>query len=360
VAALADGLHARGHDVLVIAAGQSATTAPSVATLPSPADHELADETTAALHAMLAEELIADFAPDIVHDHTILGPAFAPARTCPTVTTVHGAVRGRYGELLRRWRGVHPVAISAAHRASAPDVPWVATVRNGIPVSAFPFRRTKNEVLAFVGRMDPEKGVTEAIDVAEAAGLPLLIAARLHGRAEEEYFASAVRPRLSSSVEYVGELGFAAKTELMASSRALLFPLQWEEPYGLVVAEAQACGTPVLSLRRGAVPELVLDRITGLLADTHTHLVPAVADAARLRAVDCRAHAEERLDVSQTVAGYERVYTEVLRRCTSDATVIPLVPAKTTAPLLPQPGGRRTVAIAAAAATTIPSRKDTS
>lgn len=315
VAGLADGLHARGHDVLVVAAGPSSTRAPSVATLDSAAEMRLGDESTAALHASLAQEIVADFAPDVVHDHTVLGPSYADTRRCPTVVTVHGRIGGDYGVLVRRQSAaVHLVAISDAHRASAPDLPWAATVRNGIPTSAFPVRRDKDDVLVFVGRMDPDKGVEQAIDVAERAGVPLLIAARLHGSAEEEFFATRIRPRLSSTVEYVGELGFADKTALMGSARALLFPLQWEEPYGLVVAEAQACGTPVLSLRRGAVPELVVEGRTALLGDHHDELVPFVDAVRGLSPDDCRAHAERALDVSSTVEGYERVYADVAAR----------------------------------------------
>jgi glycosyltransferase involved in cell wall biosynthesis len=324
VAGLADGLHHRGHEVLVIAAGRARTAAPSYATLAEPAEQLLGDETVAALHAALAEEVIADFAPDIVHDHTVSGPSFAAGRRCPTVLTVHGLVRGAYGRLLRHQEGVHLVAISDAHRASAPHLPWAATVRNGIPVAALPFQRAKADLLVFVGRMDPEKGVVEAIEVAQRSGLPLQIAARMHGTAEEEFFASQVRPRLSSTIEYVGELGFAEKTSLMASARALLFPLQWEEPYGLVVAEAQACGTPVLSLRRGAIPELVVDGRTGLLADHHLELVHRAPRAARLRPDDCRDHAVRSLDISATVAGYEQVYADVLARTLHASTVISL------------------------------------
>lgn len=363
VAGLADGLHDRGHDVLVVSAGTAMTRAPSRTTLAAPAEHLLADETTAALHALMAEEIVADFAPDIVHDHTVSGPSFAGGRRCPTVLTVHGRVSGTYGELLRHQRDVHLVAISQAHRATAPHLPWSATVRNGIPVAAFPFRRSKTDTLVFVGRMDPEKGVEEAIDVAQAAGLPLQIAARMHGVAEEEFFATRVRPRLSSTIEYVGELGFAEKTALMASARALLFPLQWEEPYGLVVAEAQACGTPVLSLHRGAIPELVVHGTTGFLEQRPQALVPHVRGSRRLRPDDCRDHALRSLDIALTVEGYEQVYADVLQRTSREVVVVSMPQLhRSTAPssasgheLSISPGG----SAVAAAATAYHLRKDT-
>lgn len=308
VAGLADGLVARGHEVLVVSAGRNGTLAPGVTTLPQPADDRLGDEVTSLLHAQLAEEAVRDFQPDVVHDHTLPGLLAAEHRSCPTVATVHGAPSGEYGELLRGARHSHLVAISHAQRRSAPDLRWDAMVHNGIPVRTYPFSATKDDFLLFLGRMHPDKGVVQAIEVAERAGANLVIAARIHGRDEERFFAETVRPRLSGSIEFVGEVGFRGKTRLLSRARALLFPLQWEEPYGLVVAEAQACGTPVLSLRRGAIPELVLDRRTGSLGDHHLDLVDAVHAVADLAPRECRDHALESLDIERSVRGYEQVF----------------------------------------------------
>ena len=312
VAGLADGLTRRGHDVLLLSAGPSTTTATGYTTLSAAADDRLGDETTALLHATMAEDAIRDFDPDVVHDHTLTGLSLASYRSCPTVTTVHGAVTGDYAELLRRSPDVHLVAISEAQRRTAPDLPWAATVHNGIPVSAFPFSDTKDDVLVFLGRMHPDKGIVQAIDVAERSDLPLVIAARVHGGFEERYFADVVRPRLSSHVEFAGELNFADKTALLGRARALLFPLQWPEPYGLVVSEAQACGTPVLSLRRGAVPELVVEGRTALLRDHHLDLVADVPHAALLSPLDARQHAIDHLDIAATAAGYEALFERLV------------------------------------------------
>ena len=186
-------------------------------------------------------------------------------------------------------------------------------VHNGIPVRAYPFLTTKQDYLFFLGRMHPDKGVLQAIEVAERSGSHLLIAARIHGREEERFFAEHVRPRLSGTIEFVGEVGFADKTALLSCARALLFPLQWEEPYGLVVAEAQACGTPVLSLRRGAVPELVDDGRTGFLREHHLELVDAVARLSELAPADCRRHALARLDIDRSVRGYEQVFARLVQ-----------------------------------------------
>jgi hypothetical protein len=149
-------------------------------------------------------------------------------------------------------------------------------------------------MLLFLGRMHPDKGVAQAIEVAERSGSRLVIAARIHGREEEDYFETVVRPRLSSNIEFAGEVGFGDKVRLLGSAKALLFPLQWDEPYGLVVAEAQACGTPVLSLARGAIPELVQHGTTGWVREHHLELVD---DVGRLESCQARLpHARTHLD----------------------------------------------------------------
>lgn len=333
VADLADGLADRGHEVVLVAAGPSTTRASSSArTLPEAAEEMIGDESVSLLHGTYVEDALADHRPDVVHDHTLPGLLLAEHRPWPTVATVHGPVAGAYGQLLARSRGARLVAISRSQRASAPQLRWQAVVHNGVQVAAYPFSATKTDKLVFLGRMHPDKGVVQAIDVAERAGIPLVIAARMHGQDEEEYFRDQVRPRLSSTIEYAGELSFADKTRELASARALLFPLQWSEPYGLVVAEAQACGTPVLSLRRGAIPELVRDGVTGVLADHHLDLVADVDRVGSLSPHRIRAFAERHLDISRTVTRYESVFMEVcdpaLRRVPQPISLVDLRPER--------------------------------
>jgi glycosyltransferase involved in cell wall biosynthesis len=313
VAHLVDGLVGRGHDVLLVCAGASRTAAQTVCTTMSEAPSRLlADESVSLLHAERAEEAIRDFAPDIVHDHTLPGLLAAGRRPVPTVATAHGALVGAYGGLLERPHGARVVAISRSQRDSCPAVPWYGVVHNGVPVADFPFQRHKDDYLLFLGRMDPDKGVVQAIEVAERSRRRLVIAARMHGHNEEAFFRTCVRPRLGDLVEYVGEVGVRQKLGLLARASALLFPLQWDEPYGLVVAEAQACGTPVLSLRRGAIPEIVVDGETALLADHHDDLVDAVKRVRFLSPDACRRFAASTLDISHTVRGYEDVYEQAV------------------------------------------------
>lgn len=312
LAGLADGLVARGHEVLLVSAGAHGTLAQGARTLLDVASDRLGDEVTSLLHGALAEDAVRDFRPDVVGDHTLPGLLAAQHRPSPTLATVHGALAGEYQRLLRQARHVGLVPISESQRRSAPDMAWRATVHNGIPVRSYPFAARKEPFLVFLGRMHPDKGVEQAIDVAERAGARLVIAARIHGRDEERYFDAVVRPRLSSTVEFVGEVDFAEKGRLLSAASALLFPLQWEEPYGLVVAEAQACGTPVLSLRRGAIPELVVPGRTAWLRDHHLELVDDVARLDALSPDYCRAHALERLDIARTVRGYEAAFAAVV------------------------------------------------
>jgi glycosyltransferase involved in cell wall biosynthesis len=336
VAGLADGLVARGHQVLLVSAGAQGTLAQGFRTLDAARPDLLGDEVTSLLHASIGEDALRDFDPDLVSDHTLPGLAAAEHRACPTVATIHGPLTGAYARLVRRSDGAELVAISEAQRRSAPDISWRATVPNGIPVRSYPFSQRKDDYLFFLGRMHPDKGVRQAIEVAERSGTRLVIAARIHGREEEDYFDTVVRPRLSSTIEFVGEVGFADKVRLLGSARALLFPLQWDEPYGLVVAEAQACGTPVLTLRRGAMPELVQHGRTGWLRDHHLELVDDVERLETLSPRTCRTHALDSLDIGLTVRGYEGVFATTVASGAGRASRIPTV-------VPPRPRGRTPV-----------------
>lgn len=323
LAGLVEGVRRAGHEVSLVCAGDSPLDVRVRSTLAAPASEHLGEELPAVAHAVLAEAAVRDLRPDVVHDHTTIGPLLAADRPSPTLTTVHGPVAGWYRPVIESARLANPVAISRAHARSAPTIRWFATVPNGIDVSMFPCERERDDTLLFLGRMHPDKGVAQAIEVAERSGRHLVIAARMHGRAEEAYFHQAVRPRLGSTIEYVGELDHRAKVGLLSRCAALLFPLQWDEPYGLVVAEAQACGAPVLALRRGAIPELVVEGRTALLADHHLDLVPLLERLGDLLpAPEIRRHARRHLDVSATVLGYLRAYERLLGTVRRPDTVV--------------------------------------
>lgn len=313
VAVLTDALVARGHDVTLIGAGRSRTRAHFVATFAQPPSARLGESMPEAVHAATAGALLDALDLDIVHDHSHLGPLLARGRQVPTVVTAHGPVTGEPGDYLHALGDtVHMVAISDAQRALAPRLPWLATVHNAIPVSTFPYREDKDDYLVFLGRMCADKAPELAIALARATGRRLVMAAKINEPHEREYFDEVVRPLLGHDIDWVGEADGVLKRELLSRAAALVFPIQWEEPFGLVMVEAMACGTPVVALRRGSVPEVVADGVTGFVADSLQEMVTAIGRLDQLRAADCRALVEERFDVDVMAAGYEQAYRDAL------------------------------------------------
>ncbi len=314
---LAQGLTARGHDVTLIGAGTGHGSAGFVPTFTEPADGLGTGEsvTVEGLHALRATRYLSDMPDlDVVHDHSALGPALADGHGAPTVVTAHGPLEGTTGELFRLFpRNVAPVAISSSQRSRAPDVPWAATIHHGIDVDEIPFRDQKEDFLLFLGRMDPTKGPDVAIDVAREAGSRLVIAAKCSDPHEQAFFEDAVEPRLGPGVKWLGEADEETKRDLLAKARALLFPIDWEEPFGLVMIEAMAAGTPVLAFRRGSVPEIVDHGVTGLIVDRPEELVDATGLAADLDPQACRNHVRRRFSLEAMIDRYETLFSELAR-----------------------------------------------
>jgi glycosyltransferase involved in cell wall biosynthesis len=215
---------------------------------------------------------------------------------------------------------VNLVAISHAQQRQAPDVSWAGTIHNAVPVTAFPFARTKGAYALFLGRLAPEKGLSLAIDAARAAGVPLVIAAKHSEPEERAYFDAEVAPRLGPDVTWVGEVGGDRKLALLAGARCLLFPVRWEEPFGMVLIEALACGTPVVALRRGAVPEIITDGLTGLICDDPAQLPAALHRVRSIKPVDCRREVERRFDSATMAASYLLTYRRAIERAANGAT----------------------------------------
>jgi glycosyltransferase involved in cell wall biosynthesis len=312
---LADGLVDAGHDVVVIGAGCRRTRARFVPTFAEPQPEATEDATRIEVqHAARALEIVRAEHVDVVHDHTRLGPLTAPLRPAPTVLTVHGPLTGQESgrvelEAVQNW--VQPVAISATQRAHAPDVPWAATIPHGLALDRYPFRSDKEDFVLYLGRINPAKGVEVAIATARAAGRHLVLAGSWTTPTERAYFHEAVAPELGSGVEWVGEVGMAAKVDLLGRAACLLFPIQWEEPFGLVAIEAAACGTPVVALRAGAVVELIADRETGVLCATPDELPAAVDVACALDPARARARAQRHFDARLMTSRYESLYAEL-------------------------------------------------
>jgi glycosyltransferase involved in cell wall biosynthesis len=312
---LVDGLVDRGHEVTLIGAGKPGTRAQRfLTTYAEPPSGRLGEPLPEVLHAAAAARILTGLDVDLVHDHTLAGPLSARGRDVPTVVTMHGPVAGEPGEYYRQLGDtVSLVAISAAQRRAAPDLAWRDTVHNAIDVTTFPYRADKGETVLFLGRLHPDKGVHLAIDAARAAGLPIVVAGKCSEPVELEYFRTFIEPRLGPDVTIFGTADAATKRELLARAAALVFPIQWDEPFGMVMIEAMACGTPVVALRRGAVPEVVIDGVTGIVCDDPAELPAAITAARKLSSAECRAHVENCFDAATMVRGYESVYREVLQ-----------------------------------------------
>lgn len=312
-AGLVDRLVARGHRVTLIGAGRDRTAADFVATFGEPPSVRLGEPVPEVLHSAAVARVLEEVEVDLVHDHTLAGPLLAAGRPVPTVVTAHGPVDGELGDYYRQlgdWVGL--VAISDAQRRSAPDLPWLATVYNGIDVDTYPFREAKDEYVLFLGRFSADKGAHLAIDAARAGGRPIVLAGKCSEPAERAYFLREISPRLGPDVWLFGEAGAADKRELLARARCLVFPVSWEEPFGMVLIEALACGTPVVALNRGSVAEIVVDGVCGVVCEETAELPAGIGAAGRLDPRQWRSYVRERFGLAAMVAGYEAVYRRAL------------------------------------------------
>jgi len=313
VAQLADGLVRRGHQVTLLAAAGSRTEARLLPTFDEPQWPRLGRPEPELVHAARVAEQLAELRPDVVHDHSAIGPALARDRSVPTVVTSHGPATGEWGEYLAAaGDSMHLVTISQSQVDLTPTLPWRAVVHNSLDAAAVPWRGDKENFVVWLGRFSPDKAAHLAIDVAQQAGRRIVLAGKCSEPDEQEYFDAEVEPRLGPDAEYLGEMDAAAKYELLGRAAALVFPLQWEEPFGMVLLEAMACGTPVLSLARGAVPEVVVDGVTGFVREEPEQLVECLGMLDQIDPGACRQHVERAFSPAAMVAAYEQVYRDCL------------------------------------------------
>ncbi|MBF6332984.1 glycosyltransferase family 4 protein [Nocardia transvalensis] len=320
VAELADALVDRGHRVTLLGAGKKGTRARFVplwdTTIPEVLGQADPEVRNALKVRRAIEQIAARERVDIVHDHTLAGPLNAPAYQAlgiPTVVTVHGPVDGDSGDYYRALgTSAHLVAISDRQRSLAPDLNWAGRVYNAVRPSQWPFREEKKDYALFLGRYAAYKGPHLALEAAHRARLRLVLAAKCNEPSEIQFFDSAVRPLLTADDSVFGEADAVAKRLLLASARCLLFPIQWEEPFGMVMIEAMACGTPVVALRGGAVAEVVEDGVTGIICDDPAELPEALDAVRHLEPAECRRRVEERFSVGRLGAGYEATYRKIL------------------------------------------------
>src|SRR5579884_1832635 len=314
VSLLAKGLVSRGHEVTLYATADSITAARLHAICPGPlraANVAQPLPYQLAHVAMVIEE--AD-QYDIIHNHCgELLMAFSNLTSVPILTTIHGPMVPDCQIVWDRYRGYYNT-ISHASKNGFPDRGYEGVVYNGIDVESFPFSEVKDDYLLFLGRISSEKGTHLAIQAARALGRRLVIAGKVD-RADQVYYATEVAPLLDDPrITFFGEANAAQKRELLARARCLLHPVTWPEPFGLVMAEAMACGTPVIAFRQGSTPEVVLHGETGYVVDTLDELLAAVERAHEIDPHRCRAHVERMFSAEQMVTGYEQLYERIRAR----------------------------------------------
>ena len=310
----------RGHKVFLIGTGDSKTNAEilpvferAIRTLPEAKDMKIRDSLKF-VGAGKILEILQNVKADIIHNHLgwRLFP-FLPLIKIPVVTTLHGPLDIKYQQMVYgRFKKENYVSISNSQRRPFPDLNYAATVYNGIEIEKFPFSERPGNYLAFLGRMSPEKGPVQAIEVAKRVGMKLKMAAKVDA-VDIEFFEANVKPLIDNKqVEFLGEIGHKAKTELLKNALALLTPIQWHEPFGLYFIEAMACGTPVIALNKGSVPEIIKDGETGFIANSTKEMTEAVKNIKKINRHDCRARVEKYFTSEKMAAGYEKVYYKIL------------------------------------------------
>ncbi|MGF6442076.1 glycosyltransferase family 4 protein [Paraburkholderia youngii] len=323
VSYLTEELVARGHDVTLYASADSATAARLVPICPRGLWRDTNVWDTQTHHVRQFARVIRDADQfDVVHFHgEPLHFAWAERLPCRTLTTLHGRLLlNDHGPLFREFARVPVVSISANQRRPVPWANWQGTVHHGLPLDEFSFQPIAGSYLLFLGRMMPEKRPDLAIEIARRSGLPLKIAAKIHP-GERDYFRERIDPLLRRSTtftEYLGEVGGLARRRLIENACALLLPIEWDEPFGMVMIEAMACGTPVIAFRRGAVPELIEDGVSGLIVDNMDAAVQAVARIDGIGRDVCRHAFERRFTAARMTDDYLTIYDALLARDARD------------------------------------------
>ncbi|MBI3649022.1 MAG: glycosyltransferase family 4 protein [Actinobacteria bacterium] len=317
VALLADGLAEAGHDVTLFATGDSETKAKLEYVFEeAPGSAAINDIVLDATHTMFS---LRDAARrfDVLHVHSPFSALAAAVETAvPTVHTLHGSftpeMKRLYGMVAERaWF----VAISEAQRRFDPDLRYGGVVYNGIDLERYAYTEDKQDYVLFLGRAAPEKGWLRAIEAAKLAGERLISAVKIAHWTEEEEWEQRIKPALPGGAEVLGEIPHDAKAELIANAKAVLFPIAWDEPFGLVMTEAMACGTPVIATPRGSVPEVIVDGETGWIVSVENYAEEAAERLGRLGEISpaaCRDRVDRLFDKQAMVQGYERVFEEIL------------------------------------------------
>lgn len=315
---LARGFSAAGHEVMLWTTGDSTCPVPSAHLYPTAQMSRIGQTSCELQHLVHGYEMLSRWGAEIVHDHTAIGPLFARRNAeFVVVATNHGPFDVEAASLYRALAGEVPVvAISHDQATRAPAGAVAAVIHHGIDVDAIPPGDGAGDecgpYFAFLGRMAPDKGVHTAIDAARAAGVRLLIAAKMREPDELRYFTEVIEPTLGSGIEYVGEVCAQDKPAFLGAATALVNPIEWPEPFGLVMVESMAAATPVIARPVGSAPELIDEGVTGLLCDDHDQITEALSRVANIDRTRCRASAAERFSSARMVAEHLELFESLI------------------------------------------------
>lgn len=319
---LCEQLVKMGHDVTLLATGDSTTSAKLVPIFEKSlrSDPEVNAIDFRDVYKYIGVGKVIDYLQknkfDIIHNHIgwrVL--AMSQLLNGPTVTTLHGPLDIPYQQkVYGLFKDASYISISNSQRKPMPELNFVATVYNGLDIDKFKFFPEAKDYFAFLGRMSPEKGPIQAIQIAKTAGVKLVMAAKVD-KVDEKYFKEQVEPLIDGEqIKFIGEVDHAGKLDLLGNAKALLAPIQWEEPFGLFFVEAMACGTPVITMNRGSVPELVINNKTGFICENEEEAVAKVALIDTINRKTCYDHVNENFSSKRMAEGYLAAYEKVLQK----------------------------------------------
>jgi len=328
VSLLTEGLVRHGHDVTLFASGDSTTRARlSFIFARAPFEQIEGGGNLEVVHSLDAYTHAREF--DVIHDHDGLASRAMGALVhrlvgTPVVATLHGPADAHTQEILSSLRhDLQFIAISEYQRRGFPDLRFVGTIPNAIDVEHMPFSAEKDDYFLFIGRMIADKGAHSAIEVARRLDTRLILAGKVNEGPERQYYSEQVEPFLSDNVHYRGEVDHDTKVELYRRARCTLFPIQWPEPFGLVMIESLACGTPVIAMRHGSVPEVIEHGRTGFIVETVDEMVDAARHIDEIDPAECRRAVEERFGSDAFVSAHEEAYRRLLEDASPQAAAPP-------------------------------------
>ncbi len=328
VSALTEALVRRGHDVTLFATGNSHTSARLISSYPTGLREAFPTDISARnlythLHLGTAYGMQNHF--DIIHDHTeSYGGAFAQLSPTPVVMTFHSVITPHLKHMFQTFTKPSIISISHRQQVLVPELKYTATVHNGLNFQEYPLGEQQGKYLLFVGRICEQKGPHHAIEVARQTHLPLIIAAKYEPNIEanKNYFTKFIEPLLSTNIRFIGEVTEQERNKLFTGAIASLHPATWEEPFGLTLIEAMACGCPVVAFRHGAIPEIVKEGTSGYIVDSLPQMIDAVKRITEISRIACAQYARQSFSAMHMAENYERVYYTMLRQHSASSPTI--------------------------------------